>query len=108
MYEGEFGVFIRCPWRLERGEALVCGSDDDSEVIKVGLSKLIGERIEATSTQRHSWDLVITFSSGYNLRAFCSRVQGDLQYDDNWQIWSGELDLIVGPGNHCRIEERDG
>ncbi len=104
-FKGEVRVFIRCPWRLEREGQPVCASDDDAEV-EVGLSKLIGERVESATAQPRSWDLVVCFSNGFSLRAFCSRAQGDPQYDDNWQIWRRDSELVVGPGDNYRKAER--
>lgn len=69
-YAGAFHLLLECPWRIESGESVVCGwEDDDAEVVHLA-SVLIDATVVSTVVRRPGFDLTLAFSRGYTLTVF--------------------------------------
>lgn len=73
-FHGEWHFLVDvCHWRIENGDALVIGSEDDQKIIDEIFDKELKlGYIELVTLQPPLQDLHITFSSGLCLRTFSS------------------------------------
>jgi hypothetical protein len=74
-YEGANDVFVQCPWRVERGQYVLCGSADSSEPggprTRALRDALVGKKILSVRLDGVSPDLVVAFDNECLLRTFC-------------------------------------
>lgn len=107
LFEGEFGLFVECPWRVTTKTALVCSWSDDSAVdgpMVAGLNNsLIGSRIESVDVAPVTMDLALHLSNGTSFTLFCDAANSD---DDNYSVIHHNYIHIVGPAGKVGREAR--
>lgn len=105
-YEGQFGLFVTCAWRLELESRVVCSSEseeDDGRDIAEGMANLIGRVIVDVQVDERTFDLALTLRPEARLSVFCDEVdEGACNYD----VTLRDSLLIVGPKSVVRREAR--
>lgn len=76
-FEGEYALFISCPWRIDDDAATLCSWSDDDDRVDTILGRLIGETIISASPTTAALDLGIRLENGLTMRAFCDRGAAD-------------------------------
>ncbi len=108
-YEGEFGLFITCAWRLEVAQTVVCGSESRNESdgeIAGGIDRLVGRTITQIDVDERALDFALILDRGEaRLSVFCDVVDGDA-WQENYHLTLADWLLIVGPRSILRREER--
>lgn len=102
-FEGEAGVLVQCPWRLESSNAIrACCYDPVTEDQKLRsvLDELQEHRVEAVWAEPPGWDLSVRFEGGFTLRVFCL----DERKDGNWFLWGPEGTIEVGPRSQLHVQ----
>jgi hypothetical protein len=69
--EGELGILIRCPWRLDAPDRVLAVSADPR-----GLERCLGARVRGFELAAPAYDLTVAFD-GAILRAFADRPPDD-------------------------------
>lgn len=92
---GRVGLFLWCPWRLIRGNALAIGSSEAAAAVGRLSQILPGEAATMVRVSGPFHDLQVHFKSGLVLEAFPSSSEGE-----SWQVAAGPNDMVVaGPTN---------
>ncbi len=60
--------------------------------------------VESVDCTPPAWDLRIAFSNGLRLVVFCDNVEPGSPIGENWELWTPEVNVAVGPGA-CWKEE---
>ncbi len=105
-FKGEANLLVWCSWRLDGADGPLTSSDDTPTNIKNQLNQLIDARVESVDVAAPAWDLTVRFANGLQLHAFCDHVPGDPSFDGNWEMWRGDVAVVVGPGVRYVIEAR--
>jgi hypothetical protein len=88
-HEGEFILYVECPWRFESRER-VMGSWLDAQqggtVMMARLRDLEGQTVSRCSLEKPANDLSIEFAGGYVLRLFCDQTDPDV--GDNFTLFT--------------------
>jgi hypothetical protein len=74
-YEGANDLFVQCPWRLERGADVLCGSADSSRPdgprTQTLTNAFVGRKILSVRLDGVAPDLIVALTDNYLLRTFC-------------------------------------
>jgi len=106
--EGEISLFVKSSWRLDGLSEPVTSSDEDSESIARALAVLIGKRVKNVEVFRPAWDMCVSFTDDLQLRVFCDRIAGDVNFDYNWHLRFANSLIAAGPGYHFQVEHKEG
>lgn len=90
-----------CAWRVERGDELLAGSDDDRDAMATAAHALDGLELEDVTVHAPGLDATWRFSGGCCLRLFSmSALQGE-----HWLVYlpDGQV-LSAGPGGAWSLE----
>lgn len=106
-FEGEYGLFITCAWRLAINDRVVCGSlsrnEPDGDIV-TGVAKWTGKTIVDVEVNHQFLDFTLRFDDA-QLAIFCDEV--DVQEGrDNYHITLQDSLVVVGSGSVVRIEPR--
>lgn len=99
-YEGEYGLLVECPWRLDGPHGVVTsclgliGRKDPP--LSDELGEIEDSVIEAIDVIPPAWDLTVHLSGGYVLRCLSAEVDV-ARIRNNWSFWSPEGPLTIGP-----------
>ena len=102
--DSELGILVWCSWRLIDDQEIVASSCEGGLMIE-HLDRLLGREVE----QIHligQWDLRLEFDAGARLDVFCDRPLTDETLSDNWELWTHDQEVSIGPGLRLNIEER--
>jgi hypothetical protein len=105
-FQGEYGFFVECSWRVEDANLIICGSKSSGEDISFGLNKLINEEVESIEILEVSFDLILRFTNKFALKIFCDEVDVE-ENIDNYTLSSPSLNYIVGCKSKMRFEKRN-
>lgn len=106
-FDGEFGLFVWCAWRLDGTDGPLTSWDDVDENASRLLDTLAGQKITNVKVEPPSWDLTIAFDRGYKLKVFCDHVIGDPRFDGNWDLSMPDKAIYIGASSRCKIEYRN-
>lgn len=98
---------VGCSWRLDSESVVICGAGNSQRKggpVQRGLNALVGERIVAVRLDPPGKDLTLTFSNGWTLSLFCTRVN-EMDMLDNYSLETDEGALIVGNCGVVREEK---
>lgn len=108
--QGEYGLYVKCAWRLEGEDTTVCTwQDDRSEGGRMlnGLRSMVGRRIISARAGPPSWDLTVQFDGGLRLLVFC-----DISTEDPdpecYDLFSPDTSFGVLAGGSIEAEVRFG
>lgn len=108
LYEGELGLLIECPWRVESTDVPICSWSDDSvtDPLETGLVEvLLDKTVETLEVTPPAMDLRLRLEGGLLLTVFCDAVAS---IEDNYSIFTADHVYIVGPRAQVRREPRGG
>jgi hypothetical protein len=105
-FEGESNLLVWCSWRLDAASRPLVSSDDKTAVIREGVGRLAGARVEQVRLEKPAWDLALRFSNDLRLKLFCDHVSEAASFDGNWELWLKDRVIVVGLGSTCTTEER--
>lgn len=103
VFEGEISFFVRCWWRLERGDTLVVSSNQGEKDIVNGLGRLVGQSLVVAKAVKPAWDLVLHFAGGWVLRVFPNQTETAHYSLRNWQARIHDSKIYAGPGTKLEI-----
>lgn len=107
-YTSEFGLFIRCIWRIESKTQVICGAWDDNakggDMIE-GLQRLVGQAISSIKVSKPALDLAVNFNSGLVLRIFCDQTN-QAEMEDNYSVFLPDAIYVVSNRSQLRREAR--
>ena len=78
LYNGEFGFYVSCSWRLDwKGKVLCGGEDDKSEEgpMMLGLREMLHRRVVSVDIEQPSLDLALVFEGDLVFRIFCDEFE---------------------------------
>lgn len=99
MYTGELWLLVRCAWRLESTDGVVCSRRHGTG----GIGELIGRAVTRFEVRGPAHDAVLWFGDDRRLNVFCDRGTGD---DDCYAVALPGTIVEVGPGGAIRREAR--
>jgi hypothetical protein len=99
-YTGELWLLVRCAWRLESAERVVCSRRHASGA---GIGALIGRAVTHFQVHGPARDAVLWFGDDWRLTVFCDRATGD---DDCYAVALPGTIVEVGAGGAIRREAR--
>lgn len=95
-FEGEFGLYVWCSWRLADGDGAIVSSYEP--VFDAGkLKMLTGQVVRDVELEPHSLDLKLCFERA-QLDVFCDHVFSASSYDCNYELHCPQGTFVVGPG----------
>ena len=107
-YEGEYGLYIECVWRLDSDNEIICGAWDDNskggEMLK-GLKLLTGTQITQINLFEPAWDFTIEFSNHCKLKVFCDQVN-EKDATDNYSLFAPKQIITVINRSGLQAESR--
>ncbi len=105
IYLGEWRLWVyMCAWRIDLLNEPFIGADDDRTIIESKLSDLNGKKIIEFSVLNPSFDALLKFESGYELKLFSFNVTENKQ----WMFYTPEEKVFVaGPGSTWYYELAD-
>jgi hypothetical protein len=106
-FEGEFGVLVWCPWRMDSPQGPVTSWYDTEEHICEHLRRLVGAKVRAASVSGPGRDLRITFANRLTMCVFCDKIAGDPTWDGNWEMWGHGQQLVIAAGSRVEITPLD-
>lgn len=71
-------------WRVERGDTVVTGSEDDRKTIEAGLAQVNGRRLLAIRFENEIGDISLSFEDDLSLRSFVNRTE--LSDEGRWWV----------------------
>ena len=80
-YEGEYGLFIKCAWRLDAEDKVLCGALSEHHEMFEELESLRGQIVRRVKLDFPAYDLHINFKSGHTLHIFCN-IMEDEEYSN--------------------------
>jgi hypothetical protein len=107
-YEGEFGLFVECAWRLEAHNQVIVGSGDDSGSdgpISTTLTVIVGRSVISAVVAEGPPDLTLSFTDGLVLKLFCDQGSEEGGWD-NYSLRVGDMIVVVGAQGRVRVEKR--
>jgi hypothetical protein len=105
-FEGEIGLLVWCPWRLDLPESTLTSSTDTEGSATQELAGLCGQKIESAHVSVPGWDLDLRFSNGISFRAF-SNYFGAQAFSTNWEVWYRDHAVLVKAGCRPVVENRE-
>lgn len=99
LYKGEFEFYMRCSWRLDWKEEVLCGSEDDNSEggpMQKGLQAMLGQRVVSVELERPSLDLTLAFENDLVFRMFCDEFDQSEESLDNYVLFLPDRYLVVG------------
>lgn len=108
LYEGEYGIFVRCSWRIDSKSDVICGCWEDNSIngaVRRELDSLIGSTVLDFSVLKPGLDLSLELSCGKFLKLFCDQTDCDEEVD-NYIIFDGNITLSVGPKSRVEVATR--
>ncbi len=103
-FDGEIDIYVRCCWRLLLEGGIVATSQSEEQEGSSQLQLLHGKKLEAINL-RSGFDLRLTFESGILCEAFCDKVGGDPELNNNWEVRIRNTDLYCGPGGNMKFAD---
>jgi hypothetical protein len=107
-FKEEYTIFIKCAWRIESSNGIICGCWEDNSAngsMLRGLQQLVGEKVESIKLFTPTLDLRISFNNGLTLHIFCD--QTDLiENNDNYSLFTDSYVYIVGTRSTLAKEAR--
>ena len=94
-YQGEYDLFIKCTWRLDSQEKVLCSNKSYFRTVCRGLNKIKGKVVRDIELHFPGYDLTLYFDKGLTFKIFCDAVNlkygGDNYYysvlpEDNFEI----------------------
>lgn len=70
-YDGEYGLYITCSWRMDSDMHVVCGSKEPNRnngAMVKGLKNLLNARVADIIVSKPAFDLVLNFDNKYSLK----------------------------------------
>lgn len=71
----EFDILVHCSWRLQSPESVVAAAADGG----AALIPLVGRAVESVGATPRTWDLVVRFAGGLELRVFADETRDGFQ-----------------------------
>jgi hypothetical protein len=99
MYTGELWLLVRCAWRLESAEGVVCSRRQGTS----GVDELLGRAVTHVEVRGPARDALLWFGDDRRLTVFCDRATGD---DDCYAVALPGTIVEVGAGGAIRREAR--
>ena len=82
-YQGQYDLFIKCSWRLDSPEKVLCSNRSNFRSIRSGMNKIEGMIILDVELHFPGYDLTLYFDKGLTFKIFCDTV--NLKYgEDNY------------------------
>lgn len=104
-FQGEYGFFVECSWRVEDADTVICGSRSNHDDISLGIKKLVNEEVQSIEILNVSFDLVLKFANELVLKIFCD--ENNIEENvDNYTLSAPSLNYIVGCKSKLRCEKR--
>jgi hypothetical protein len=106
-HEGEYLLYVECPWRLEKSSTAVVGSwldAQDAKLMRATLALIENQTIEECSVTPPANDLELVFSAGHRLRLFCD--QRDTESGDNYTLFTPRYAIANMGGFRLTAEPR--
>lgn len=93
---GEWQLWItHCAWRLEKGEEVIAGSEDDRGYLKETLHNLEGLVLASTEFTPPAWTTTFTFDGDFTLKLFPHHTK---EYN-HWMLSFPDGNVLtLGPG----------
>lgn len=107
-YDAEIALFIKCAWRLDSEDEVICGSTDSNIVggpMLTGLSSIVGRAVESVKIERPGFDLTLRFEGELVLRIFCDQTNLEDDYD-NYSLHLTDKVYVVGARGCISCEAR--
>jgi len=107
-YKGELSLMVRCAWRIDAKQSVVCGWNDssrnDGPMVR-GLKSLVNTSVKAVTIEPPAMDLTIRFASR-TLRVFCDQTVRESGQENYWitSVLVGRL-YAVGPRGRLTMDE---
>ena len=108
-YRGELSVFIKCAWRLDMEDKIICGwieSCSEGGPLARGLHRVLDETVERISLQRPALDLGVHFSNGCVLRLFCDQTYEEEEESSNYVLFTPKYYYDVACKSQVRRKNR--
>jgi len=102
-FRGSHELLVWCSWRLEQRDAVLASSAQE-RLGTAELNRMCDATVESVDCTPPAWDLRIAFSNGLRLVVFCDNVEPGSPIGENWELWTPEVNVAVGPGA-CWKEE---
>lgn len=93
---GEWGLSYRCPhilWRIEQGNQVLAGSEDDQAIMRRAIEQLNGRILVSGAISQSTGDSVLEFTDQVVLKTFVAASEGDAR----WIMRRGEIYVAFGP-----------
>jgi len=106
-YEGDYGLYVECPWRVRTDDAVLASWDDkedDDGPMVAALERLVGTTVVSASVVAPARDLRLGFDNGLVLDVFASG--SPRSDDDDYSIFTPLVIYAVGRGGRVETEER--
>lgn len=111
-FGGQYELLVACAWRLddENHNPILSSNTCDCHTSKTTASILVGDMIEFIEIIQPVWEMMIHFSSGKQLKAFCDYIP-DKSWDMDgfmncWCMIEKET-YLIGPGKKIRKYKRE-
>jgi len=107
-YDAEIVLFIKCAWRLDSGDAVICGSTDSNIVggpMLTGLRSIVWMAVESVKIERPAFDLTVRFKGDLMLRISCDQTNVEDDYD-NYSLHLTDKVYVVGARGRISCEAR--
>lgn len=80
--DSEYSLMVDCPWRIEDGEVVICGSHHSNEVdgpFQSTFERVVGTKVTSVYCNAPAYDLMLGLSNGIFIKIFCSSIGSDHQ-----------------------------
>jgi hypothetical protein len=104
--DAEISLLVRCTWRLDAPERVVCGAWDSNEIdglMLAGLQEVVGKNVCAATVGAPAWDLALQFDNGLCFKAFCDRLSEE-EAEDNYVLYAPRGTFTVA-ARSCLLAE---
>jgi hypothetical protein len=99
---GEWHLWLYdCAWRLEQGESIIVGSEDELAKIETAIQAIEGHALLAFELITPALDAVITFEDNLLLRLFAVSTEEM----DSWMLFTPDKVITVGPAGQWSYED---
>jgi hypothetical protein len=98
---GEWHLWLYgCAWRVEQGEQVIVGSEDDQVKIDTAIQCIEGSALQSFELMTPALDAVISFENGIVLRLFAIFTEEM----DSWMLFTPDKVITVGPAGQWSYE----
>jgi hypothetical protein len=99
---GEWHLWLYgCAWRLEQGESIIVGSEDELAKIETAIQTIEGHVLQSFELVTPALDAVITFEDDLLLRLFAATTEEM----DSWMLFTPDKVITVGSAGQWSYDD---